>query len=294
MSSINWADEIKSAVKKILHKGVKALENNETNKSELIHDSRKRVKNIRAILKLIQGEVGQKDFKQLNNTLRNLNRKSANIRRVYVMLDIIENESKTNTDYSTKKMLTGLKQDIESEMISLQPKININRMLTEYTDSFHLFEGRVSTWNFERKNFSLIKDGLTSIYSQGRELHKNSTKTKEANTYHEWRKNAKDLLYAFEILRKSWSPILKSYNREIKILTEYIGEMHDLYEFKITILKNYSNQIVQNGNKENLVKRNDERISYLMRSADVLGEKIYAEKTKCFISRIKNISRIEI
>ena len=290
---LNWADEIKSSAKKIIHKGIKDLNNREINRNILIHDSRKRVKNIRAILRLIQDELGSKEYKELNTSFKNLNRKSANIRRAYVMLGIIDKESTGIPTDNPNKLIGNLKSIIENRLISYQPKINTNQILREYLDSFYSFEKKIDGWNLKSKDFSLIKNGLFAIYDQGRCDYKLAIRQKDVSIFHELRKSAKDLFYVLEILQKAWPPVIKGYNNQLKILTDYIGDMHDLFEFKLELSK-YLKRSIPKEDKVNLFKELDKRIDALMILVNQLGGKVYTEKTKSFIYRINKITRLSI
>ncbi len=285
MNRINWAQELKKSARKIIQAGIKDLEDKEIKTNILIHDSRKRVKNSRAILRLIRFEVGEKNFKSLNILLRNLNRKSANIRKAYVLIDIIEKELEDSMNNGVRTILHNLKSKIENELVSSQPKINTNQILREYHDSFIAFKKLIDNWDFKKKNFSLINIGLSEIYEKGQIFYKMALKKQEVPIFHEMRKNAKDLLYALEIIRKGWPPVIKTYINQTKILTDQIGKMHDLYELKLEINKYYKGNEI-----EDLLKTSDERIKNLIGSSELIGQKIYAEKTKNFISRMKIIT----
>lgn len=293
MKKINWADEVNRSTLKILHSGLRELNNPEISKDILIHNSRKRVKNIRAILKLIEDNIGSKTFKDLNTSLRNLNRNSANVRRAYVMIGIIDKEIKAISDGRTIKLLESLKSDIEQNLISAQPKININQILTAYFDYFHSFEKKVEAWKFNRKDFTLIKIGLARIYDQGKQFSKQIKKNHDVLLFHEMRKNCKDLSYALDIIQKAWPVVLKSYNDQIKLLTDYIGDMHDLYEFKLMLNKNLSMNNSK-GQRPILLNKIDERINSFMPITLKLAEKIFAERTESFMYRMGKIAEYKL
>lgn len=293
MKQINWAYEVKKSALKIIRNGIKELNNREIRRDILIHNSRKRVKNLRAILKLIQDDLGEKTFKVFNTSLRNLNRKSANIRRSYVMLNIIDHETKTLSDAVSIQLFKNLKSFIEQKMIESQPKINVNRILNEYSDYFNSFEKNIESLKSNKKNFSLIKDGLSTIYDQGRGCYKMIITQDDAEIFHELRKNAKDLSNVLDIIQKAWPDVIKVYNNQLKVLTDHIGDIHDLYEFKLEINKFIKGNIPSEGTIS-LLKKLDSRINSLMLLSRKLGEKIYAEKTTSFIYRMNRISQYSI
>lgn len=291
MNKIIWVDESLSAARKILHKGIKDINNTEKNKNELIHDSRKRVKNLRAILKLIQSELNENKFKLLNNKLKALNKKSAVSRRAFVLLNIIDKMLFESSNNVSVDLLKTLKDNMLEIIESSQPKYNINQILSSYHDTFVKIDEHLSELKFERKDFSAIRNGLALMYDEGKKFYKISARQQEVIILHELRKSAKDLYYVLEIFQKCWQPVIKPYNNQIKILTDYIGDLHDLHEFMLELnnplLKNYKSA------KDNLKLIIDNQISSQKRQILILAEKIYAEKTNCFINRIEKIAKFE-
>jgi CHAD domain-containing protein len=289
MKKINWAEELKKSISKILRQGIEEINNSEKNIDVLIHDSRKRVKNIRALLKLIQDELTENKFKEFNNSLRNLNRNSAAVRRSYVMLKIIENELKSNTNIPNVRLLEYLKSIIEERMVISQPKISTNQLLTQYSDYFHFLAKYLGNVSLNKMEFTLIRTGLERIYDTAKNCSQISRKKHDVILYHELRKNIKDLSYVLEIIQIGWPSIIKSYNKQLKILAEIIGEMHDLHEFKAML----SNSKVPIGMKKAAIEVHNEiqqRINSLIIVSDEITVKIFAEKTKCFVSRLEIIS----
>lgn len=291
MSKVIWVDEIITAAKKILHKGIKDINSTEKNRNELIHDCRKRVKNLRAILKLIRSELNENRFKLLNNKLKALNKKSAVSRRAFVLLSIIDKMLFESSNNVSGDILKILKDNMLEIIESSQPKYNINQILSNYHDNFIKIDEHLSELKFERKDFSTIKNGLAAIYDEGKKFYKISARQQEVIILHELRKSAKDLYYVLEILQKCWQPVIKSYNNQIKILTDYIGDLHDLYEFILELnnpsLKNYKSA------KDNLKLIIDNQINSQKKQILILAEKIYAEKTNCFINRIEKMAKFE-
>jgi CHAD domain-containing protein len=178
-------------------------------------------------------------------------------------------------------------------MIESQPKINVNRILNEYSDYFNSFEKNIESLKSNKKNFSLIKDGLSTIYDQGRGCYKMIITQDDAEIFHELRKNAKDLSNVLDIIQKAWPDVIKVYNNQLKVLTDHIGDIHDLYEFKLEINKFIKGNIPSEGTIS-LLKKLDSRINSLMLLSRKLGEKIYAEKTTSFIYRMNRISQYSI
>lgn len=292
MKKINWANEIKSTVKKIIHRELRDLSNPELNKHVLVHESRKRVKNLRAILKLIKFVNGDTKIKLINNKLKNLNSRSASTRRAFVLMQICENLNNTKTNNSYADLLKEFQSYLLDLIESSNPKYNINQLLTSYNDVFIKLDKEFDNLRFESEDFSILKSGLASIYDRGRKFYKISTQQQEVIIFHELRKNAKDLFYSLETIQRCWPPVIKSYNNQIKILTDHIGDMHDLYELKQELNKKIWNNYKTA--KENLFLIIDKKINSEINFVLSIADKIYVEKTTDFIGRFSKLAKFEL
>lgn len=292
MKIINWADEVNSSLKQIILKGIKDLNNEEIDKNILIHESRKRVKNLRAILKVIKEEIGYKNFSTLNNQLKNLNRTSAAIRRNYVMYNIVHSLLEDINSDEIINLLNNMKLFFEQNISNEQSTKNLHDILSSYHDTFIQLEKEFLELKLKRNDFTLLWSGLAFIYNNGKKFNRLSIKRGEVTLFHELRKSAKDLFYVLEFVQKCWQPVIKPYYNQIKILTEHIGIMHDYYEFRIELMNPIWNSFVDA--REILNEKIINKIEAKKIISVQYAEKIYAEKTDAFVRRLSKLSKFKI
>ena len=99
--------------------------------------------------------------------------------------------------------------------------------------------GRVDGWRLDvgRKGdaWDALAPGLKKIYSDGRDDLKTARDSGDAELWHDWRKRAKDLRYALELLRESAPAILGGMIDAAGTLGDDLGDDHDLAVLLATV-----------------------------------------------------------
>jgi hypothetical protein len=113
---------------------------------------------------------------------------------------------------------------------------------------------------------------------------KKAYKSPTPETFHEWRKRVKYLWYHTRILRPIWPDVLNGLADALHTLSTYLGNDHDLAEFRQTLLE-YP-ELCKNKKIEGaLLSLINQRQAELQAAAHPLGGQIYAEKPKAFVKR---------
>jgi CHAD domain-containing protein len=121
-----------------------------------------------------------------------------------------------------------------------------------------------------------LADGLKRIYQQGRDAFKTACKHASPENLHEWRKKAKLLGYAIELIKGLG---LEKTSKMIKCaaaLSEALGDDHDL--FMVETALDRENRSRPAPDYRSLAKRICARRAKLQKKAFKLGALIYAEK----------------
>jgi hypothetical protein len=105
--------------------------------------------------------------------------------------------------------------------------------------------------------------------------------------FHEWRKRVKDHWYHVRLLRNLWPRVLDAYRREVKALSEALGDDHDLALLGPVVLGEpdaFGDPAAVERFLEFLAIRRRE----LQDQARLLGRRIYAEKPRLLVSRFES------
>jgi CHAD domain-containing protein len=126
---------------------------------------------------------------------------------------------------------------------------------------------RVASWPLEGAGWDAIESGIQSIYRKARDAYRHTQTTCHPELFHEWRKRTKDLWHQMELLEPLWPEALHSLADEFHALADTLGLEHDLSVLK-TVL--------------------EERRTILAAEAHERGARLFAEKSKDFVRRLRH------
>lgn len=206
---------------KALQKSLKFLERSA--EEEAIHQARKEIKKVRAVLRLVRGGVREKEYKKVMEQLRKAARCMAPVRDLQVKLATLE------------KLGAGLEQR-PSALNDLLKRFRLE--LARQTESFakagqpptaKLIDraaGRLKKLKVQDGN-AVVRNGLERTYAQGRKKYRMAERESRPENLHAWRKRVKDLTYHAELL-KPIEPALGKLVSKFDQLGELLGDHHDL------------------------------------------------------------------
>jgi CHAD domain-containing protein len=239
---------------------------------EGVHDARKDMKKLRALLRLVRGEIGDKVFRREADTFRDAARELSGVRDADVML----------------ATLADLEERYGAEVGPVRQALEAHRLRTTgggrgraaQTAIAILTEARtrVDDWPLERDGFEALEGGLERTYRRGRRDWRAALKEPSTENLHEWRKRVKDLWYHCSILRETWKPVMTALADEAHELSDRLGDDHDL-----AVLFDFG--------AESLEPLIAERRAELQEEAFAYGSRLYADKPKAFVRRIEHWSR---
>jgi CHAD domain-containing protein len=141
---------------------------------------------------------------------------------------------------------------------------------------------RIQQWPSGKLGRKELCVGIQRTYRQGaKAFHRVETEALP-ESLHEWRKRTKDLWQQLRILKPIHPQALGALSSQMKRLTEYLGEAHDLTLLEAaagTTLKSEERELIERPIRIRRVK--------LQRAALELGQRIYAQKPGAFVRPIK-------
>jgi CHAD domain-containing protein len=175
--------------------------------AQAVHETRKALKRLRALLRLLEDELGARAFARENAVLRETAQSLSGARDAEVMLstieELIERHPRTlgRRDGVLKLRTRLLAERARAERLTLSDPATRAEVLGE----LRTFRCRVAAWSLpDRDGIQLIESDLMRLYRQGRSRYRNVLRRQgeEMAAMHEWRKRVKDLRYAAEMLER--------------------------------------------------------------------------------------------
>jgi CHAD domain-containing protein len=178
---------------------------------EAVHETRKRLKRLRACLRLARDAIGQDTYQGENAAFRDAGRRLSGARDATVLIETLEALEKWAGDELRPGASAALVGQLEVErqraVASLeQDEAAIAAVVRELETA----RTRTAGWTFGADGFDALEPGLRRIYRRGRRAMKATADEPSTENLHEWRKRAKDLWHVLQILRPAGPKRIRS------------------------------------------------------------------------------------
>jgi CHAD domain-containing protein len=263
-----------------------------------VHQARKSTKRVRAVLRLVRADLGEKIYKYENQTLRDAARRIAPVRDSLVAVETIDildrvyghllangvlEETRHNLDFKRRRIELRAMEDPE--------------LVVSVVEVFERAHGRYSNWSVVpssshvygsgvRDEFAAIGPGLKRTYRQGRDLMVRAYSDPTSEKLHRWRKSVKYLRHQMEILTPLWPEVVVGMAITLDRVGELIGQDHDLA--MLTEHLEQEEAICPDPALRTLVLAiANQRRSDLQTAARILGRRVFVEKPDAITRRVE-------
>jgi hypothetical protein len=191
-----------------------------------IHETRKALKRLRALVRLLREELGEQQFRREHEILRDAARRLARARDAEVMVGTLDALIERGPrKLGRRRPIVELRKRLLAERAAAARRALEDRATrAQVLDDLRGMRERAQRWDLpEQPGIAILESDLRRIYRQGRRRMRRIQRGKHgARAMHEWRKRVKDLRYAADILG------LRALSRRADTLGELLGEEHDL------------------------------------------------------------------
>ena len=278
---------VRRIVGRRIEKAIQTLESGKKTVSDpVVHEARKRFKEIRGTLRLVRGEMGKKAFRRENKTFRDAGRSLSAVRDATVLVDRLDDLVAHFGRRRKAKNLVQLRRALLKRRRDARAKITGKRKgISSIVQDVKDARKRIKGWQLERRGWKAIETGLLKVYEDGKRAMKAAQNGGSDKALHEWRKRVKDLRYELELLKNTAPALIEVLAERAHGLADRLGDDHDL-----TILTTVARE---EAGEQSAVEHQllfaliDERRQTLQREAFLLGKKLYNESAREFVRRIK-------
>jgi len=261
------AEEVDSALRE-LRRG---------NRNTAIHNVRKSIKRLRALLRSLRVVFPEKLFRSEIQRLGKAGRKISPLRDVHVQLRMLGRLRAANNPLGGK-----IRRDLLRREESFARKIPALR--TAVRGMLDDSRATIPSWPLDNTTPFTLAAGLVRIYKQGRKAFKTASKNPSPGNLHEWRKKAKALGYGAELIeclvpRKFAKRMVKCQE-----LGDALGDDHDLFMVLRALAAAHKSQPARDYAK--LAERISSQRAKLQKKAFRLGKAVYSEKARAFVKRL--------
>jgi CHAD domain len=264
-----------------------------------VHEARKALKRLRALLRLLRRELGERSYARESATLRELASQLSEARDAAVMLATLDALSARHPRrLGRRRGVRELRRRLAAEHARLQRQtLTDPRARAEVLGELHAFRWRIAAWTLPAGDgLELVSADLERLYRQGQRRYRRAAREKgdRTITMHQWRKRVKDLRYAAEMLDARGSEQrLRELSRRADELGEVLGEDHDLAVFAQRIRagakRRGRDQVWRcgRGTRKLLLKAIAARRRELRKRALRRGRRLFRAKPKQLVRRVR-------
>jgi CHAD domain-containing protein len=253
---------------------------------EKVHTARKRLKEIRAALRLIRGAAGRRWFRRENRAYRDAARPLSELRDARVLIEALDSLVEHFRDELKNRAFDSFRRLLAQRARACRRQVVVEHgALGVVQHALRSARRRIDRWPLDDLDWPVLPDGLAETYRRGRRMAAGALDVESDECFHEWRKQAKYLRHQAEILRPIWCEVMEVLAGQADQLSHLLGDDHDLAVMK-GVLRTERDHVAAHERKA-LLGLIGERRSTLQKHAVELGRKLYAEKPKAFRGRIR-------
>lgn len=260
---------------------------------EAIHDTRKRCKKIRAVLRLVRADLGEKAFQRENRAYRDAARRISAVRDAQVAAETLEGLEEHFDGVLREDVFRALGSFLAERQREVVDRLVHREGAAEAArEDLAAARERIEEWPLSGDGFDALRGGVLRTYERGRDAlsaaYAAGGGRKAVERFHEWRKRVKYLWHQAQILRPQWPDLMEPYADALHQLSDYLGDDHDLAGLGELVAAHPGvlfGETSGEAEEEALYALLAQRQRELRAGAHGLGLRLFADQPKAFVRR---------
>jgi CHAD domain-containing protein len=281
-------EPVAEATRRITHeqldKAVNELADRDMDVHESIHQARKRLKKIRAVLRLVRPALGE-TYSTENGWFRDVAGELSRVRDATALVETLDGLRETYADQADATFLDRVRQAMVRRRDELaQSEVDVEARVGDLVAALDTARDRVERWTLDAEGFEAIGPGLAKTYARGRVAVATVDASPTEENVHELRKRAKYHRYHVQMLTPLWPTVLGSLLTATHDLTDLLGEHQNLHVLRET-LHAEPGLLDRGRDTQVLLGILDRRQAELRGLAQPLARCVFAEKPRAVTAR---------
>jgi len=238
-----------------------------------VHETRKALKRLRALLRLVRPTLREHAFAEENAHLREIARILSGARDRDVLLEtIIKLEGACGP--AAKGAGSMLREILQTANGGDTP--NVDAAATKALERLPVAKKRFSQLKIMGSGFEAIGPGLEASYRRGRRTFRAAYAEGTDESFHEWRKSVQQHWRHMTLLSNAWPDYFVARINEARCLSQILGDDHDLVLLKAFVRTKPTGRIssAQANTVGKLARRRQKQLRAM---AQPMGVRLYAE-----------------
>jgi CHAD domain-containing protein len=248
--------------------------------ADAVYDARKRVKKIRAILRLLRSSLGSA-YPTCNKQLRTVAHQLSAPRDADAAVEILRAIHNRYPRLITAAIFKAIRRGLAPKQRGAASRLHATRMQRELRHAAKTLPRRVR----RAANPAAVRAGIRQGYSRARRALCDVKATPEDVGFHAWRRRVKDHWYHMRLL-EAVHPHVRMRIQRLKKLEHWLGDDHNLVLLRTTLLE--ARSTLGDERATAVVLGCIENYEATLRTrALTLGERLFASKPRAFEKSIR-------
>lgn len=285
----NVEQELRRIARQQLERASAELTDPELDPAKAVHQARKRLKKLRSLLRLVRPVLGREVYKRWNQRFRDLGRSLASARDADVLLQTLDELAEAMRVNAAAPDLSALRRELSapSGQEVGDDSRDLKTRMAAVAEDLRAAREEMIYLSIDGKRFEPLGAGLQRTHARGRKALRKTRESPTDARFHEWRKRVKDHWYHSRLLMDVWPSLMKPYAKEMKRLSDLLGDDHDLAVFRQR-LRELPEDTLPVSITEALHRSIELRQNILRSEAYRVGYRVYVEKSKRLRQRIES------
>jgi CHAD domain-containing protein len=192
------------------------------NQPVAIHETRKSMKRVRALLRLFRPALGDDVFRDENKFLRDIAMRLSGARDQHVLRETVD-KLHAKGMLADKRLLDALRR-----AIGAADGGRAQAPVKEAIGDLAAAQQRLCAAELRGDHFDLVGAGLQRSYRRARRAFATAYANPSDEAFHEWRKGTQHHWRQMTLLSRAWPDYLGARAAEARALSQILGDDHDL------------------------------------------------------------------
>jgi CHAD domain-containing protein len=251
---------------------------------DAVHEARKSLKKARSLLRLGRGTLDGDERRRENAALRSAGRRLSAARDAEVMLEATDELADRFAGRVPQATFDAIRRHLVGQRDPARRHLLESGLTGQVADELKAVRSRIDDWTLRRNGWKALEPGLERSYARGRAGLQQAQSHPTVENLHEWRKRSKDLWYHLRLLKPFGPGIIGGAVKDADKLSKLLGDDHDLAVLREALERDAGDL---KADVDAVVAFIDHRREQVQAEAFVLGQRLYAERPKAFVARLR-------
>jgi len=253
-------------------------------KGNAVHETRKAIKRLRALLHLIKPAMRKHDFQTGDARLKQIAKSLSGVRDIQAMIETLGKLDAYDEGVGEGPVASRLRTHLEAKRVAAERRPGgsgaerAKQLLREARQAF-------DEMALERDDFAALAETVEDDYRKARWAFKRAYELDQDEAFHDWRKYVQRHWRQLLLVAPGWPKAIRPHIALARDLSEALGDDHDLYVLAQYVEKKAAS-FGSPGEVEDFLALCRRRQEELRLDARQMGARLFAEKPASLAARL--------